>query len=187
MRRCARSPPTLKRNGIDGVIATNTTVARDAVQGLPHADEAGGLSGAPVFASSNRVIAALRAELGAKTPIIGVGGVLSGDDAARQARRRRRPRAGLHRADLPGPVAGARARRSAQGRPVGQRAYDLRGAAHARLPISPAVIVDVRAELSRADRQRPQGLRLLQPPLHPAGSCARPCARWLPTSSSCRR
>jgi len=71
----------LKRHGLDGVIATNTTVARDAVQGLPHANEAGGLSGAPVLASSNRVIAALRAELGAKTPIIGVGGVLSGDDA----------------------------------------------------------------------------------------------------------
>jgi len=71
----------LKRHGLDGVIATNTTVARDAVQGLPHANESGGLSGAPVLASSNRVIAALRAELGAKTPIIGVGGVLSGDDA----------------------------------------------------------------------------------------------------------
>jgi hypothetical protein len=37
---------TLKRHGMDGVIATNTTIARDAVQGLPHADEAGGLSGA---------------------------------------------------------------------------------------------------------------------------------------------
>ena len=71
----------LKRHGLDGVIATNTTVARDAVQGLPHANETGGLSGAPVLASSNRVIAALRTELGAKTPIIGVGGVLSGDDA----------------------------------------------------------------------------------------------------------
>jgi dihydroorotate dehydrogenase len=71
----------LRRHGIDGVIATNTTVAREAVQGLPHAGESGGLSGAPVFASSNRVIAALRAELGANTPIIGVGGVLSGRDA----------------------------------------------------------------------------------------------------------
>jgi dihydroorotate dehydrogenase len=71
----------LKRHGIDGVIATNTTVSRDAVRGLPHADEAGGLSGTPVLDTSNRVIAALRAELGAQTPIIGVGGVLSGDDA----------------------------------------------------------------------------------------------------------
>ncbi len=72
---------TLKRHGIDGVIATNTTVARDAVQGLPHAQETGGLSGRPVFEASNRVIAALRAELGSGTPIVGVGGVLSGADA----------------------------------------------------------------------------------------------------------
>lgn len=72
---------TLKKNGIDGVIATNTTLAREAVQGLPHAGEAGGLSGAPVFEASNRVIAQLRAALGAGYPIIGVGGVLSGADA----------------------------------------------------------------------------------------------------------
>ena len=72
---------TLKANGIDGVIATNTTTARDAVKGLKHADEAGGLSGAPVFEASNRVIRLLRAELGAGYPIIGVGGVMSGDDA----------------------------------------------------------------------------------------------------------
>jgi dihydroorotate dehydrogenase len=71
----------LKRHGIDGVIATNTTVSRDAVRGLPHANETGGLSGTPVFEASNRVIAALRAELGTKMPIIGVGGVLSGADA----------------------------------------------------------------------------------------------------------
>ena len=45
----SRSRATLKRNGIDGVIATNTTIARDAVKGLPHAEEAGGLSGRPVF------------------------------------------------------------------------------------------------------------------------------------------
>jgi len=72
---------TVKRHGIDGVIATNTTVARDAVQGSPHADEAGGLSGAPVFEPSNRAIRVLRAELGRNVPIIGVGGVLSGADA----------------------------------------------------------------------------------------------------------
>ena len=72
---------TLKTNGIDGVIATNTTIARDAVMGLPHADEAGGLSGRPVFEASNRVITQLRAELGTGYPIIGVGGVLSGRDA----------------------------------------------------------------------------------------------------------
>ncbi|MBL8339867.1 MAG: quinone-dependent dihydroorotate dehydrogenase [Rubrivivax sp.] len=72
---------TLTRHGIDGVIATNTTVARDRVLGLPHADEAGGLSGAPVFEASNRVIARLRRQLGPRVPIIGVGGVMSGDDA----------------------------------------------------------------------------------------------------------
>jgi dihydroorotate dehydrogenase len=72
---------TVKRNGIDGVIATNTTVAREAVAGLPHADEAGGLSGAPVFEPSNTVIRQLRAALGKRVPIIGVGGVMSGEQA----------------------------------------------------------------------------------------------------------
>ncbi|MFP5400281.1 MAG: quinone-dependent dihydroorotate dehydrogenase [Gammaproteobacteria bacterium] len=72
---------TSKRHGVDGVIATNTTVARDAVQGLPHADEAGGLSGRPVFEPSNRVIRRLRERLGAAFPIVGVGGVMSGADA----------------------------------------------------------------------------------------------------------
>jgi dihydroorotate dehydrogenase len=72
---------TLRHNGIDGVVATNTTIERTKVQGLPHAEETGGLSGAPVFEASNRVIQALRAELGSAYPIIGVGGVLSGADA----------------------------------------------------------------------------------------------------------
>ena len=72
---------TLQRHGMDGVIATNTTLGRDAVQGLPHAAEAGGLSGAPVLQASNRVIAQLRAALGPAFPIIGVGGILSGGDA----------------------------------------------------------------------------------------------------------
>lgn len=72
---------TLRNNGIDGVVATNTTVARDAVQGLPHAEEAGGLSGTPVLEASNRVIAGLRAALGPGFPIIGVGGVTSGETA----------------------------------------------------------------------------------------------------------
>jgi len=77
---------TLKHNGIDGVIATNTTIGRDAVKGLKHAEETGGLSGRPVFEASNRVIAQLRAELGAGYPIIGVGGVLSGADAQAKLR-----------------------------------------------------------------------------------------------------
>ena len=72
---------TLAKNGVDGVIATNTTVARDAVQGLRHAAETGGLSGAPVFEASNRVIRLLRGVLPAGFPIIGVGGVMSGADA----------------------------------------------------------------------------------------------------------
>jgi dihydroorotate dehydrogenase len=72
---------TLQRHRMDGVIATNTTLARDAVAGLRHADEAGGLSGRPVQESSNRVIAQLRAALGKDFPIIGVGGVLSAADA----------------------------------------------------------------------------------------------------------
>jgi dihydroorotate dehydrogenase len=70
----------LVRHGLDGVIATNTTIARDAVAGLPHAQEAGGLSGRPLQQASNRVIRRLRAALPA-LPIIGVGGVLSAADA----------------------------------------------------------------------------------------------------------
>ena len=73
---------TLQRHGMDGVIATNTTLSRDAVKGMAHAEEAGGLSGAPVLQASNRVIRQLRARLGKKGyPIIGVGGILSGADA----------------------------------------------------------------------------------------------------------
>ena len=72
---------TLRRHAVDGVVATNTTLARDAVAGLPHAQESGGLSGRPVFEASNRVIRALRAALGVGFPIIGVGGVMSGADA----------------------------------------------------------------------------------------------------------
>jgi dihydroorotate dehydrogenase len=64
-----------------GVIASNTTLDRQAVQGQMHANEAGGLSGAPVFEASNEVIRQLRAELGTGYPIIGVGGVMSGADA----------------------------------------------------------------------------------------------------------
>ena len=72
---------TLLHNAIDGVVATNTTVARDAVAGMTHGAELGGLSGSPVLAASNRVIAQLRTALGPKFPIIGVGGVMSGADA----------------------------------------------------------------------------------------------------------
>ena len=76
----------LKRHGIDGVVATNTTTSRDAVAGLPHAREAGGLSGAPLLAASNRVIRQLRSALGNGFPIIGVGGVMSAQDAVSKIR-----------------------------------------------------------------------------------------------------
>ncbi|MDO9216897.1 MAG: quinone-dependent dihydroorotate dehydrogenase [Lacisediminimonas sp.] len=69
------------RHKMDAVIATNTTLGRDAVVGMAHCDEAGGLSGKPVFAMSNAVIRALRSEMGDAVPIIGVGGIFSGDDA----------------------------------------------------------------------------------------------------------
>lgn len=71
----------LVRHGIDGVIATNTTLNRRDVEGMRHANEQGGLSGAPVFDLSNIVIRALKAEVGEAVPIIGVGGILSGRDA----------------------------------------------------------------------------------------------------------
>ena len=65
-----------------GVIATNTTLDRGDVIGLPNAAEAGGLSGAPVLEKSNAVIRRLRQALGQAYPIIGVGGIMSGADAA---------------------------------------------------------------------------------------------------------
>ena len=66
---------------MDAVIATNTTLARDAVKGLPHADETGGLSGAPVREASTRVIRALAHHLKLEIPIIGVGGISSAAEA----------------------------------------------------------------------------------------------------------
>ncbi|WP_275287035.1 quinone-dependent dihydroorotate dehydrogenase [Halomonas elongata] len=68
---------SLETNGIDAAIATNTTVSREAVAGLPGAQEQGGLSGRPVFEPSNAVIRALRRQLPGM-PIIGVGGIDSG-------------------------------------------------------------------------------------------------------------
>ena len=67
--------------GIDAIIATNTTISRDAVQGMQYGQEAGGLSGAPVRKASTQVIKTLKARLGNQLPIIGVGGILSGADA----------------------------------------------------------------------------------------------------------
>ncbi|HQR11920.1 MAG TPA: quinone-dependent dihydroorotate dehydrogenase [Casimicrobiaceae bacterium] len=71
----------LTRHRCDGVIATNTTIARDAVAGMPHAEEAGGLSGGPLRERSTAVIRSLARALDGALPIIGVGGILSGADA----------------------------------------------------------------------------------------------------------
>jgi dihydroorotate dehydrogenase len=65
----------------EGVIATNTTIARDGVAGMPHADETGGLSGAPLRKKSTAVIRTLARALDGALPIIGVGGILSAEDA----------------------------------------------------------------------------------------------------------
>jgi dihydroorotate dehydrogenase len=71
----------LVKHAIDGVIATNTTIARDAVVGLPNAQESGGLSGPPLFARSTAVVRLLASALDGALPIIGVGGIASADDA----------------------------------------------------------------------------------------------------------
>ncbi|HEV2609378.1 MAG TPA: quinone-dependent dihydroorotate dehydrogenase [Noviherbaspirillum sp.] len=71
----------LVRHKIDGVIATNTTISRSAVRGMQHAEETGGLSGAPVLELSTSVIRQLKKEIGDALPIIGVGGIFSGKDA----------------------------------------------------------------------------------------------------------
>jgi dihydroorotate dehydrogenase len=67
---------------IDGVICTNTTIDRGAVAGDPHAGEAGGLSGKPLFAKSTAVLRGMSERLGAAIPLVGVGGIASGADAA---------------------------------------------------------------------------------------------------------
>ena len=72
----------LRRHRMDGVIATNTTLSRDTVEGLPNASETGGLSGAPVFRKSTDVLKKLSTALAGELPIIGVGGIMGGEDAA---------------------------------------------------------------------------------------------------------
>lgn len=71
----------LRGQRIDGAIATTTTQSRDGVAGLENAQQAGGLSGAPLFEKSTRVQRSLAAALAGEIPIIGVGGILSGADA----------------------------------------------------------------------------------------------------------
>ena len=71
----------LLRHKIDGVIATNTTTSRRDVENERHHEEAGGLSGQPVFQQSTIIVRALKRELGDAIPIIGVGGIMRGADA----------------------------------------------------------------------------------------------------------
>lgn len=70
------------RHRIDGVIATNTTIARDGVEGLRHGDEQGGLSGAPLRSRADEVLRRFRAELPDEIALIGLGGITRGEDAA---------------------------------------------------------------------------------------------------------
>lgn len=72
------------QNEFDGLIATNTTISREAVQGLRHADEQGGLSGAPLKDRSDQVLAAFHAALPPEVALIGTGGITSGADAAKK-------------------------------------------------------------------------------------------------------
>ncbi len=72
-------------HGIDGLIATNTTVSRDGVADDPRAGEAGGLSGAPLFPRSTRILARFASALAGRIPLVGVGGILSGADARAKA------------------------------------------------------------------------------------------------------
>ena len=71
----------LMQHQIDGVIATNTTLSRDAIKGMQNSEETGGLSGTPVRNQSTIVIQQLSNQLQGALPIIGVGGILSGADA----------------------------------------------------------------------------------------------------------
>ncbi|MCL2021909.1 MAG: quinone-dependent dihydroorotate dehydrogenase [Betaproteobacteria bacterium] len=71
----------LKKHRLDAAIATNTTLVRTGVEHLPHGNEAGGLSGAPVFRLANQVLGKLANALQGEVPLIGAGGVMSGEDA----------------------------------------------------------------------------------------------------------
>jgi dihydroorotate dehydrogenase len=71
----------IARHGMDAVIATNTTISREGVEGMKYADEAGGLSGAPLKPMADRVLTDLRAALPDEISLIGVGGITCGQDA----------------------------------------------------------------------------------------------------------
>jgi dihydroorotate dehydrogenase len=74
----------LHQHAFDAVIATNTTIGRDGVAGMPHGAETGGLSGAPLMERSTAIVAQLAGALGGSVPVIGVGGIMNGADAARK-------------------------------------------------------------------------------------------------------
>lgn len=76
-----RFSKTLPEYGIDALIATNTTLEREAVQGHAHAEEMGGLSGAPLTTAATKVIAELVSALDGQLPVIAVGGIMTGQDA----------------------------------------------------------------------------------------------------------
>jgi len=77
----ARIADGVRRHGIDGVIATNTTTDHSAVADCRHGGEAGGLSGAPLQAPATATLTDLARELGGRVPLVGVGGIMSGGDA----------------------------------------------------------------------------------------------------------
>lgn len=76
----------VSKNQFEGLIATNTTISREAVKGMKHATEQGGLSGAPLKAQSDHVLAAFRAVLPPEIAVIGTGGITCGEDAADKIR-----------------------------------------------------------------------------------------------------
>ena len=76
----------IRDQGIDGVIATNTTLEREGVQQLVHGGETGGLSGAPLMGRATEIVARLHAVLCDDVPIIAVGGIMDGDDAVAKVR-----------------------------------------------------------------------------------------------------
>lgn len=82
----AAAAATVARHPVAAVIATNTTIDRSAVAGLPHAEEKGGLSGAPLRERSTRMVAALRRLLPGSVSIIGAGGIFTADDAREKIR-----------------------------------------------------------------------------------------------------
>jgi len=76
----------VRRHGVEAVIATNTSVSRAGVEGLKHADEAGGLSGAPIRERATAVLAKMKEFLRGEAILIGAGGILSGADAVEKVR-----------------------------------------------------------------------------------------------------